>query len=342
MREANWLKTLHPFFSYIVPIFNAKGTLNKCLSSILEQTFLNYEAILIDDGSTDGSAQIAKHFCEHNPRFQYYRQENAGSSSAYNKGINLARGQFLVFLDNDDWNSPKTLESTYWALCEDPTIDIVQFSLIEEHENNLIAKTKQYAVRHFFSGPKEICYAAEKGFISSLTHSGKAIRRELFFTEEPILFNGFAKGADLFLIRRLLCLARKVAVVPEAEWHFLIRASSQSHRAISGHTLAQYHYYGVETALNEIAFYQKHYSSDFLHPIWQLDNLAWDSFLAYCRALKRDGLFDKRKVSCIALQIWKKRTFLLSNKKRRAAVLMMSIIPKAVMALLILHTRRAK
>lgn len=89
--------------SIIIPIYNSESTIEQCLNSIFNQSYNNYEIICIDDGSTDNSSQIIKNYsCKHN-NLKYYYQQNSGPSSARNMGIEMANGDYLMFIDSDDF-----------------------------------------------------------------------------------------------------------------------------------------------------------------------------------------------------------------------------------------------
>lgn len=92
----------NPLVSLIVPIYNVEKYLLTCLTSIANQNYKNFEALLIDDGSTDSSSIIANNFCKNDLRFKLYRKENAGLSSARNYGLNLVKGEYVYFIDSDD------------------------------------------------------------------------------------------------------------------------------------------------------------------------------------------------------------------------------------------------
>lgn len=89
-------------YSIIIPVYNVEDTLVRCLQSVQNQTFGDFEAIMINDGSNDSSGEICKHFSEFDNRFKYIKQSNQGVSAARNKGINEAQGEYIVFLDSDD------------------------------------------------------------------------------------------------------------------------------------------------------------------------------------------------------------------------------------------------
>ena len=97
-------------FSIIVPVYNSAATLQKCLDSILNQTFENYEVILINDGSTDASWNICQQYKSKDERFIILNQENSGPSQARNCGLEIANGDWICFVDSDDWISPKMYE----------------------------------------------------------------------------------------------------------------------------------------------------------------------------------------------------------------------------------------
>lgn len=98
------------FFSIIIPVYNVEKYLHECLDSVLGQSFPDWEAVCVNDGSTDGSAVILKEYSERDNRFRIVEQQNAGLSAARNTGMEYATGDFVLFLDSDDWLEPKALE----------------------------------------------------------------------------------------------------------------------------------------------------------------------------------------------------------------------------------------
>ena len=89
--------------SIIIPVYNLEGYIENCLNSILAQTFTDFEVICIDDGSTDRSAEIIKRYCESDSRIKYYYQDNSGVSSARNNGLDKVNGNYVMFVDGDDY-----------------------------------------------------------------------------------------------------------------------------------------------------------------------------------------------------------------------------------------------
>ena len=96
--------------SIIVPVYNTELYLEECLSSILNQTYDNYEVIIIDDGSIDNSYKICQRYCKKDNRFIYIKQKNSGVSAARNKAISCVNGDIIIFLDSDDYLNYSALE----------------------------------------------------------------------------------------------------------------------------------------------------------------------------------------------------------------------------------------
>lgn len=89
--------------SIVIPIYNAEKFLKKCVSSVLEQSYKDFELILIDDGSSDNSSVICSEFAECDSRVIFIHQNNSGVSSARNCGLEAAKGEFIAFVDSDDY-----------------------------------------------------------------------------------------------------------------------------------------------------------------------------------------------------------------------------------------------
>ena len=97
--------------SIIVPIYNSESTLKRCVDSILAQTYQNFELLLIDDGSKDCSGEICKEYAQKDSRVKVFHKENGGVSSARNLGLDNARGEWVTFVDSDDWIDVYSIEN---------------------------------------------------------------------------------------------------------------------------------------------------------------------------------------------------------------------------------------
>lgn len=103
----------NPKISVIVPVYNAEKYLDRCMKSIYDQTFTDYEIILVNDGSTDNSDEICRRYRDQDDRVTYIKKENEGAGSARNRGIEAARGEYLAFPDVDDWFEPEMYAELY-------------------------------------------------------------------------------------------------------------------------------------------------------------------------------------------------------------------------------------
>ena len=102
-----------PAISVIVPAYNAEKTLNKCLDSILGQTLVDIEIIVVNDGSTDSTQTIVEGYMSSDNRIKLINQENKGLGAARNVGLDNATGKYISFIDSDDWISKNFLYSLY-------------------------------------------------------------------------------------------------------------------------------------------------------------------------------------------------------------------------------------
>lgn len=122
----------NPLISVIVPIYNVAPYLKICVESILQQTYKCLEVILVDDGSTDGSAQICDDFAVADTRVKVIHQNNMGLVCARQNGVNLATGDYATYVDGDDWIEKSTYEQLV-AVLIDTEADIITYAITEEH-----------------------------------------------------------------------------------------------------------------------------------------------------------------------------------------------------------------
>lgn len=109
---------LNLLISVIIPVYNVEKYLHKCVDSVLAQTYQNLEIILVDDGSTDSSGKICDEYAQKENRINVIHKKNGGLSSARNAGIDIAKGEFLAFIDSDDWVDAQFIEILYETLCK--------------------------------------------------------------------------------------------------------------------------------------------------------------------------------------------------------------------------------
>lgn len=131
--EEEEVKLEEGLISIVVPVYNVSNYLRRCLDSILKQTYSKFEIILVNDGSTDGSAAICQEYLEKDPRIRLVHQENQGPSAARNLGISLSTGEYLTFIDSDDFVEDVYLENLHQTLVKnDADISICNFTSFDE------------------------------------------------------------------------------------------------------------------------------------------------------------------------------------------------------------------
>ena len=196
-------------FSVVIPLYNKVPYVAKAIQSVLAQTFTDYELIVMDDGSRDGSFEVAKSTIENHSNCHLYRQQNAGVSVARNAGAALSQGAYLCFLDADDWWEPTFLEETSRLVEEFPDAGIfgTNYTIVNETKH----KTRVASIgveAGFEKGYINYCRVYAKTLAMPLTSISVAIPRRVFNE-----MGGFPKGVKLgedFLLWIHIALKYKV------------------------------------------------------------------------------------------------------------------------------------
>lgn len=121
-------------FSIIVPVYNVEKYLDKCILSILNQDYNNYELLLIDDGSTDNSGHICDEYAKKYSCINVFHKKNGGLSDARNYGMKYAKGNYIVFVDSDDWIDLNSLRE-FSKVIEKKTVDVIETRFVEVYED---------------------------------------------------------------------------------------------------------------------------------------------------------------------------------------------------------------
>lgn len=124
--------------SIVIPVYNAELTIEKCVKSILQQDYKNIEIIVVDDGSTDKTQDIIENYKEKDKRIRYIKQNNSGVSTARNNGMNKAEGEYIVFVDSDDWLK-KNMISRMVEIIEKENVDVVRCNYDDIYEKKTVS-----------------------------------------------------------------------------------------------------------------------------------------------------------------------------------------------------------
>ncbi|MCC3356088.1 glycosyltransferase [Bacillus sp. REN16] len=145
-----------PFFSIIVPVYNVDNYLRQCIDSIISQSFNDYELILVDDGSTDQSPAICDEYANNNNKIRVIHKLNGGLSDARNVGIKNATGEFIIFVDSDDYIISNTLNNFYLILKNDYYADVLITRIMKVFsENEIKYMDSEFPIDKFKNGNKE-------------------------------------------------------------------------------------------------------------------------------------------------------------------------------------------
>lgn len=156
--------------SIIIPVYNVEKYLEQCLKSVINQTYSNIEILLIDDGSPDSSPTICDSYAQKDNRIRVIHQENAGVSVARNKGLDLATGEYVYFLDADDWIEENAIEVMVSALKEE-ALDCLGFGFVKEFDNiSQIQKNEIWETTTYKEERYDVVYHRSIGFVNADMH----------------------------------------------------------------------------------------------------------------------------------------------------------------------------
>lgn len=256
--------------SIIVPVYNVEKYIEQCLLSIQNQSFRDFEVLIVNDGSTDNSASICKRFCETDNRFMLYSQPNGGLSAARNTGIRRAQGELLLFVDSDDYIHPQMCEILYQNMdfCQ-ADISICGFRRIKEETKNYFDLSAEQKL-DVCSG-KEGCrniYAGRS--VESVVAWNKLYKRELF---RDILYPEGKIHEDEFVTYKLLYFAKRVVYTNLELYYYMQRSDS-----IMQKRYGKEHMVMLEMAEESISFYLEHSEKE-------LARLAMNRALGLCTML---------------------------------------------------------
>ena len=205
---------MKPTLSIIIPVYKVEKYLRRCVDSILSKELSSFEIILVDDGSPDGSGAICDEYAARDSRIKVIHKENGGLSMARNDGINASHGEYIIFLDSDDWWNPDVdVNALIERVKAEPSVDMFLFSSLDyvegegyfkrtEHER--LSSVSTATVREYYSG----LLANGNLEVSAAT---KILRAD-FIKENSLYFKPGIKGEDNEWMIRLLRALKSVRI----------------------------------------------------------------------------------------------------------------------------------
>ena len=209
--------------SVIVPVYNVESYVAKCIESIVNQTFKDLDIILIDDGSTDSSGSICDRYAEKDKRIKVIHKVNGGVSSARNAGLDIAVGEYIVFVDGDDYINSQMIETLYSVIVENNS-DLVMCNYIHVNENGEKVGISELRITQ----PQVISSdwmleRVSRGWTFGAIIWNKMYKSRLF---NELRYPSLNNGEDEFVSHHVMARAEKAVIIPDVLYYYTLRQGS--------------------------------------------------------------------------------------------------------------------
>lgn len=221
--------------SVIVPVYNTEKYLNKCIDSILAQTFTDFELLLIDDGSTDNSGKICEEYAEKDKRVKVFHKENGGVSRARNLGIDNAQGEYLSFIDSDDYIRPE-MYSELVAVADKYGVDLVSSDIalngkVLPNKTPSFRKLEKEEIRN-----KVLTYFTVNDNSGTGAYTTMLIKRSVLIDNNVRFYEDFAFQEDLMFVINVYANISSMYYISKAFYEYTTHATGlyAAYRKIDG------------------------------------------------------------------------------------------------------------
>ena len=301
-----------PKFSIIVPVYNVEKYIGKCLDSIMNQTFKDYEVIVVNDGTKDKSMDIVKKY-----DVKVINQENSGLSAARNTGVSKATGEYLLFIDSDDYIEKDLLKELNKSISNHP--DLIRFQIEEVYENN--DKVIKYAEESFTNktGVEAFSIISKYHFVENAW--AYCFNRK-FYMNNKFKFMEGTIHEDFGLIPLVIMKANTVNSISYIGYNYLQRENSimseRNYEKIKKRVEDFYNHYlflikEIDKTNLDSTIFKSFISNSLIIKICELDN---KDYKEYKKRLKEDRVYDNLLVDTLGRKI-KKIMFKISPKLTR-------------------------
>ena len=251
-----------PLISVIVPIYNVQNELSRCIDSIIKQSYQKMELILVDDGSTDESLEICQRYANKDNRIKLYSKVNGGLSDARNFGLKYAVGDYVAFIDSDDYVESNYLEKLYTSVTEKKAdVAVCAFNEVDTKENFI--KTVNFPNELYgdeISGRELLKLVFARNGYTFIVAWNKLYKRELF---DKVQFEKGKLHEDEYINFPLFWDVKRVSVVNESLYNYVQRTGSITNSKYSQRrfdSLFEFHQRRIGIMLqNYIAWLTKHF-----------------------------------------------------------------------------------
>lgn len=244
--------------SVIVPIYNVEKYLSKCIDSILNQTYKNIEVLLVNDGSTDNSEQICLEYAKKDNRIKYLKKKNGGLSDARNYGIEHANGEYLSFVDSDDYLDCTFLEKLYYSIINNNTeVAVCSYELINELDNKVINTINIPSHTEKTTGIEIMKGVLNFKFRQPFVVVWNKLYKKYIF--KNLRFEVGKLHEDEFMVHKLWYYTKNISLVNEPLYKYLRRENSITQSQMN---LCRFNSL-IESFLDRINFYCKKKETEF-------------------------------------------------------------------------------
>lgn len=228
-------------FSVVVPVYNAEKYLTQCIESIITQSFKEFELILVDDGSTDGSGQICDMFAEAHENIRVIHKKNEGQVKARIDGVNASKGEYILFGDADDWFEKDALQTVYKIVKkENPELILFDFQQVESGEYTKCCHSYEEGI--YVNEGKKVLYGqmicdSEQIFTELSIFPAvwcRALKRDLLIKCQGKVDTRLRVGEDLVLLVYCMMYASSVYVCHKNLYNYRFLEDSISHKYSEG------------------------------------------------------------------------------------------------------------
>jgi len=216
--------------SVIIPVYNSERYLRECLDSVINQTLRDIEIICVNDGSTDSSLSILNEYAEKDKRLRVLNQENAGAGAARNAGLKVAGGEYLSFLDADDFFAPTMLEEMYNRCLEDEA----DIGICKVWKYDDISRKREFAYWAFVQNniPAAVSFSykdmPEHIFNTFQNWTWNKLFKRSFIAENKLYFQNIRRTNDLLFTCLALVRARKITLIDKELVYYRVNTQTSS------------------------------------------------------------------------------------------------------------------
>lgn len=327
LTRKSWV--LMPKFSIILPVYNVENYIRECLDSLTNQTFSDFEAICINDGSTDNSLEVLNEYANKDYRFKVISQENQGQGVARNYAINIATGDYLLFVDPDDYIDLNTLELINNQF-QQADVDIVHFDYYRFQDGTVQNKKM---TSFYKEARKRLRFKVENGMvynwneiknrdILSIIMAGYRAYSLKFIKDNKIQFAPNRYGEDNIFVISATLLAKRILYLEKALYYYRQRAGSAVNSATDENFCVFENVKAIKRFLEEHNLYEKYRMAFNKYQIrllyWHYTGVpkeSYDRYLECCREILSERDYKELLKEIRLKNSFFENVFSVKNKK---------------------------